>query len=841
MAQYLGTPSNDTINGPLVAADRDQIDALAGNDTVTLGPDQTYVSGPGDDIVIGTNGTSQYALWFATNIPYVDLQQGYALDGFGGRDQLSGIGTVHMSNLGGTVVGSSNNETVFAFAGQKNIDMGAGIDTVIYYQQQSASYDIVNTGTEFRLRNLASGLTDVLKNVEYIRFDDKTISVAYDQAKLKAGFQYTAYTFTESGMAPGYVYAGVSYPPSLVSWFVQGAFTLDLDGDGKLDIVAPMNKGYASGLDTRVPFIALTGASGSLQFDSIVNAHMPVTAGARREAPIQLLASGTTGVVTVAHDTGDGKLADLTILTDKLAGPVPSSYLPRLPAALPNRDYTVNAHSMAVGDINGDGIDDVLVGDWSSPSMYALIQQADGRFNISYQDAYRSIISNWPMTNPAAGQQHNLLIDLHLVDVNGDGYDDLIAGWGHGSTHSYVFLNNHGTFSIDNKIALPDSIYGIDNQLHMHTFHFDFNNDGAMDLAILWSRYDPYYGGNYIQLLQNDGTGHFTDVTTARIDKPAQDAIGGRLQWTDYWQLLDVNGDGAIDIVGQRTGASSSPVAYLNDGSGNFTVTEIPTSGLDVGGIIQWADLDQDGAVEMVGFRAVSDATGTSSEYQFNVFKLSGDALLPSRSNPSKVGTALADVLVGSDVNDSLIGKGGNDIINGAGGIDTATYNNIRAAYGLTKSINGFTVSDATGIEGTDTLANVERLQFTDTKVALDLDGNAGTTAKILGAVFGAASVSNKQYVGIGLSCLDAGWTYENLMAVALDAAGAKTHAAVVNLLWTNLVGSAPTAEQAAPYVALLDNGTYSPGFLGVICAELDLNKTLINLVGLAQTGLEYS
>ena len=34
--------------------------------------------------------------------------------------------------------------------------------------------------------------------------------------------------------------------------------------------------------------------------------------------------------------------------------------------------------------------------------------------------------------------------------------------------------------------------------------------------------------------------------------------------------------------------------------------------------------------------------------------------------------------------------------------------------------------------DGTDQLTNIERLQFTDKNVALDLNGNAGTTAKIL-------------------------------------------------------------------------------------------------------------
>jgi hypothetical protein len=205
------------------------------------------------------------------------------------------------------------------------------------------------------------------------------------------------------------------------------------------------------------------------------------------------------------------------------------------------------------------------------------------------------------------------------------------------------------------------------------------------------------------------------------------------------------------------------------------------------------------------------------------------------------LGSSASETITGSAVTDNFNGGSGNDILEGAGGIDTSYYTGIRSNFSVTSTSGTFIVKDNVGSNGTDTLTNIERLLFADTKVALDLDGNAGTTAKILGAVFGAASVANKQYVGIGLSCIDAGWTYENLMAVALDAAGAKTHEAVVNLLWTNLVGSAPTAAQAAPYVTLLDNGTYSAGALGVICAESDLNTTHINLVGLQQTGIEYS
>ena len=139
---------------------------------------------------------------------------------------------------------------------------------------------------------------------------------------------------------------------------------------------------------------------------------------------------------------------------------------------------------------------------------------------------------------------------------------------------------------------------------------------------------------------------------------------------------------------------------------------------------------------------------------------------------------------------------------------------------------------------GTDALVGIERLQFSDTSLALDLDCHAGQTAKLLGAVFGAASMAHQQFVGIGLSFLDAGTSYEQLAGMAVGAAGKTSHTNVVNQLWTNLVGSAPS--QAAPIVALLDGGM-SVGALTVLAADLDLNTTNIGLVGLVQTGIEYS
>lgn len=143
--------------------------------------------------------------------------------------------------------------------------------------------------------------------------------------------------------------------------------------------------------------------------------------------------------------------------------------------------------------------------------------------------------------------------------------------------------------------------------------------------------------------------------------------------------------------------------------------------------------------------------------------------------------------------------------------------------------------------DGLDTV-DVERLRFADINLALDLEGNAGTVAKILGAVFGASAVANESYAGIGMDLVDAGTAYEALVQLALDAvlgAGASNND-VVTLLYTNVIGVAPDAASLAYYTGLIDNGTYTQASIGVLAAETSYNLANIDLTGLAETGLEY-
>ena len=141
MANYIGTKGDDFINGPEVAKGYD-IDGDEGDDTIVLGTYQLFLSGPGNDIIKG-NGTSAYALWSAKGPATVDLLLGFALDGFGYKDSISGIKDVWGSRHGVTVRGTKDNEQVFIFGGQNEIDLGDGIDTVAYWNQKSSDFTIL--------------------------------------------------------------------------------------------------------------------------------------------------------------------------------------------------------------------------------------------------------------------------------------------------------------------------------------------------------------------------------------------------------------------------------------------------------------------------------------------------------------------------------------------------------------------------------------------------------------------------------------------------------------------------------------------------------------------------
>lgn len=218
------------------------------------------------------------------------------------------------------------------------------------------------------------------------------------------------------------------------------------------------------------------------------------------------------------------------------------------------------------------------------------------------------------------------------------------------------------------------------------------------------------------------------------------------------------------------------------------------------------------------------------------------------------------DSLQGGTGNDTLVGGASNDWIDGGDGTDIAMFQYARSDYAIQIQSNGTTVVRFEGKgrgdgslslgpgfnEGMDSLRAVERIQFADRSIAYDLGGAAGTTAKTLAAVFGKTAVAKADYAGIGLYYLDKlGFSAEALMELAISAAlgGEPTtsrYKDLVELLYTNVVGSKPSEEASNAYVQLLVDKRYTPASLGVFASETAANIANVNLVGLASQGLDY-
>ncbi|MDP3139093.1 MAG: DUF4214 domain-containing protein [Burkholderiaceae bacterium] len=228
-------------------------------------------------------------------------------------------------------------------------------------------------------------------------------------------------------------------------------------------------------------------------------------------------------------------------------------------------------------------------------------------------------------------------------------------------------------------------------------------------------------------------------------------------------------------------------------------------------------------------------------------------AMLGTEYADTLTGTAVADVIFGRGGNDVLRGLGGNDtlcgndgddVIDGGVGLDTAVYADTRSAYQIVPQAHGVTVLDRSGNEGVDYLVNVERIAFSGYSLAMDLDASAGRAAMLLGAIFGMDALYNRESMGRALSVYDAARMDAEIMERAIQMRwnyATPTNEQFVSTVYQNVYGHAPLAAEFEHYMARLDSGQDTLGSLGMLAQYSDANATHINLVGLAQTGVEYS
>ena len=188
---------------------------------------------------------------------------------------------------------------------------------------------------------------------------------------------------------------------------------------------------------------------------------------------------------------------------------------------------------------------------------------------------------------------------------------------------------------------------------------------------------------------------------------------------------------------------------------------------------------------------------------------------------------------------------GGTVSVDGMAGIDTIVLDtSARSSYTVTKTSTGYTAAEAGGGKIV-TMANVERLDFSDVNLALDMTGHAGTVAKLFSALFGSAYLSTEQYVGIGLQMIDGGTSAAAAADMAVHTAlftslaGSTSNTDFVKLVYHNVMGTDPSQSELNQYVGMLDSGAETKASLAVMAAES--NQNAVHIVGLMDTGIEYS
>lgn len=220
------------------------------------------------------------------------------------------------------------------------------------------------------------------------------------------------------------------------------------------------------------------------------------------------------------------------------------------------------------------------------------------------------------------------------------------------------------------------------------------------------------------------------------------------------------------------------------------------------------------------------------------------DDLSGGDGNDTLLGDAGDDNLQGDSGADVLYGGAGENYLTGGDGIDTALFAGLRGNYALGYiQIGALHQWDFTSAFSFDHLVDVERLVFSDADVALDLASSAGFTAKLIGALLGPQFIVNADYVGIGLHYLDQGVTHDVFVQAVIDArlgVGA-SNAAFVDLVYTNLARQAPTQDEAAPFVQMLDRGQLTQVQLAELAMESSFNTTNIGFAGLVGTGIAFT
>ncbi len=238
------------------------------------------------------------------------------------------------------------------------------------------------------------------------------------------------------------------------------------------------------------------------------------------------------------------------------------------------------AVSIAVGDVRGDGRDNLFVSSWSAERTSAVAKL------FSIQRGFATDITTRSGIALPGGATF-----ATFADVDNDGWLDLFAIGGDGRGH-LLHNKGDGTFEdVTAKAGIGD-VKGARKALFV-----DLDHDGDLDLLLV--------GGAQRTVYRNDLDGHFTEATAAfglAGGAGANDAAFG-----------DVDGDGRVDLV--MTGPTG--VTLFHNGGAQRFGDVTTASGLvshDGTGAVALGDYDNDGHLDVF----VASQSGSGAELWHN-------------------------------------------------------------------------------------------------------------------------------------------------------------------------------------------------------------------------------
>lgn len=257
-----------------------------------------------------------------------------------------------------------------------------------------------------------------------------------------------------------------------------------------------------------------------------------------------------------------------------------------------------------VGDLNGDGYDDVMIGATGVNTYTGAVYLYEGSADGVVADAADTFFPPdrvFGFGSSIAG----------VDDVDGDGYDDVVicafgtAGYLYAGSPSGLPSAPTATLSIPTSVDACSAVAGVG----------DMDGNGYPDVVIGSDGYDSYAGQAYLFGGSASGLATSPDVTWS--GSGMMDQLGKSVAAAG-----DVNGDGYADVViGGSGGMTSAGVARVFLGGSTVATTAdstlTGTAAYDYfGWAVAGADLDDDGLSDLVvGAWQAMRYAGTVSVY----------------------------------------------------------------------------------------------------------------------------------------------------------------------------------------------------------------------------------